>query len=306
MLRIVPIVMAMLRSKIGPNLTEKERSKAFLGLSPLNVPPNFGHADVTSKLVRLQLVLLHCLYGQQRSVPLLLGFSQYLRHNRCYTLWSFLFIVSSLRWRLWSLYRALSSWGSCFGVSLCIFMERLLTAGGRFGLTSSESSCRACWLPKSQVSAIPFVRPSDITNHSDFISFLVLGLLGLKKAAKQLPLFIPLPVSEETQREILNGHWSHAFLLLSYLFDHTQIITVLFNFYIRQQHFRVAAYLPTRECFKEDLRRDDDFDFSFVNGAYVQPPLAADPHISPDRSLLEANSVTEGNNIMWGDGQNYR
>jgi hypothetical protein len=52
------------------------------------------------------------------------------------------------------------------------------------------------------------------------------------------------------------------------------IITVLFNAYIRQQHFRVTENLTSRECLKIDLQNSSlDFDLSFVKGAYVQPEL---------------------------------
>ena len=52
LLRVVPIVMATLRSFIGPRLTEKEKGTTFLGLRPLNDPSKFSHADFTSQAVR--------------------------------------------------------------------------------------------------------------------------------------------------------------------------------------------------------------------------------------------------------------
>jgi hypothetical protein len=52
------------------------------------------------------------------------------------------------------------------------------------------------------------------------------------------------------------------------------IITILFNAYIRQQHFRVTENLTSRECLKTDLQNSSlDFDLSFVKDAYVQPEL---------------------------------
>ena len=51
LLRVVPIVMAVLRSFIGPRLTEKERRTTYLGLRPLNDPAEFQHADFTSQAV---------------------------------------------------------------------------------------------------------------------------------------------------------------------------------------------------------------------------------------------------------------
>mmetsp|Transcript_11208 Transcript_11208/g.30938 ORF Transcript_11208/g.30938 Transcript_11208/m.30938 type:complete len:231 (+) Transcript_11208:1-693(+) len=85
----------------------------------------------------------------------------------------------------------------------------------------------------------------------------ILGLLGLKKAGKQIPIFIPLLV-----------------------------ISILFSMYIRQMHFRVAQYLPTHEALtEEDSLRDKEFDFNFLRGAYVQPALGVDARVSPDDSL---------------------
>ena len=50
-------------------------------------------------------------------------------------------------------------------------------------------------------------------------------------------------------------------------------LTVLFNAYIRQQHFRVAEYLPSRECLKSDLQNGPNLDLSFTTGAYLQEEL---------------------------------
>jgi hypothetical protein len=51
------------------------------------------------------------------------------------------------------------------------------------------------------------------------------------------------------------------------------VITILFNAYLRQQHFRVAEYLPSRECVKADLHNGPDFDLSFTKDAYLQEEL---------------------------------
>jgi len=52
LLRVVPVIMAILRSFIGPRLTEKERRTTFLGIRPLADPLGFQHADFTSQSVR--------------------------------------------------------------------------------------------------------------------------------------------------------------------------------------------------------------------------------------------------------------
>ena len=78
-----------------------------------------------------------------------------------------------------------------------------------------------------------------------FQTLSVAGLLALKKSAIALPMMIPL-----------------------------LIITVLFNAYIQQQHFRVAEYLPARACTKTDVNNYAiSFNFSFLEDAYLQPEL---------------------------------
>ena len=50
-LRIVPLALALLRSFVGPRLTEKEKRTTFFGLRPLYDPLEFQHADFTSNAV---------------------------------------------------------------------------------------------------------------------------------------------------------------------------------------------------------------------------------------------------------------
>jgi len=57
LLRIGPVVMASLRSKFGPNLTEKEKNTPWLFFSPLACPPLFKHAAVLSTVVLFCMIL---------------------------------------------------------------------------------------------------------------------------------------------------------------------------------------------------------------------------------------------------------
>ena len=50
-LRVVPVVLALVRRLVGPRLTEKERQTTYMGLAPLNEPPDFPHADFLSNIV---------------------------------------------------------------------------------------------------------------------------------------------------------------------------------------------------------------------------------------------------------------
>jgi hypothetical protein len=61
-LRVVPIALAVLRSFIGPKLTEKEQRTTFLGLRPLYDPLEFEHADFQSNAVSCWMVLVSDLY----------------------------------------------------------------------------------------------------------------------------------------------------------------------------------------------------------------------------------------------------
>jgi hypothetical protein len=56
LLRIVPLVMAIIRSCVGPRLSEKERQTTFMGLRPLCDPAGFSHADVASQMVNKMVV----------------------------------------------------------------------------------------------------------------------------------------------------------------------------------------------------------------------------------------------------------
>jgi hypothetical protein len=51
LLRVTPLVIACLRHKFGPNLTEKERDKSWMGLYPLSNPKEFEHAEVLAEMI---------------------------------------------------------------------------------------------------------------------------------------------------------------------------------------------------------------------------------------------------------------
>ena len=60
-----------------------------------------------------------------------------------------------------------------------------------------------------------------------------------------------------------------------------QIATVLFSYYIRQEHFRVAEFLPIRNCLQQDTRRTPS-DLEFLKEAYLQPELSAERRVWPE------------------------
>jgi hypothetical protein len=56
-LRVVPLLKAMLRRFLGPRLTERERQQPFLTLRPLSNPLDFEHAGFSSNIVSLPVPL---------------------------------------------------------------------------------------------------------------------------------------------------------------------------------------------------------------------------------------------------------
>lgn len=101
----------------------------------------------------------------------------------------------------------------------------------------------------------------SILSTNDLPALTVVGLLASKQSFIATPLMVPLIV-----------------------------ITILFNAYIRQQHFRVAEYLPSRECLKSDLQNGPAYDLSFTTGAYLQEELRyrkVYPENLPDENARE-------------------
>jgi hypothetical protein len=90
----------------------------------------------------------------------------------------------------------------------------------------------------------------------------VLGLLLLKKSVLAIPLMLPLIV-----------------------------LTGLFSAYIRQEHFRVASFLPLRHCSNVDHERSSTEDFDALFGdAYLQPELQTrvlHPETGPGQEPVE-------------------
>lgn len=68
------------------------------------------------------------------------------------------------------------------------------------------------------------------------------------------------------------------------------VITVLFNAYIRQEHFRVAQYLPTRKSYQADRANGQDPDLSFLDKAYLQEGLR-EKYVLPEN--MSSSRATE-------------
>jgi hypothetical protein len=98
-----------------------------------------------------------------------------------------------------------------------------------------------------------------------FRDITVLGLLLLKKSVLAIPLMLPLI-----------------------------FLTGLFSAYIRQEHFRVAGFLPLRHCSDVDHERSSTVDFdALFKDAYLQPELQTrvlHPETCHEQSPVEADA----------------
>ena len=205
LLRVVPLISAFLRQFIGPNLTEKERSKSFMFLRPISDPKEFEHAEFAAQLVLYFMVLFVYAVISPITTPIITAF--------------------------------------CFA-----FMGAMFRTQFMYCYPKTPDSGGKLWANFIQILLTCMI----------IAEIILLGLLALKKGVVQFPLFLPL-----------------------------MYITVLFNLYIKQKHFTIAAYLPTRECVKADLKRPEPCDYSFVLGAYTQPELKAKEPLRPDPDLLD-------------------
>jgi hypothetical protein len=69
------------------------------------------------------------------------------------------------------------------------------------------------------------------------------------------------------------------------------IITVLFTFYINQQHFSLTEHLPAKDAMMVDLRNKSnnhggEMDFDFLKDKYIQPELR-DHEVWPENLNVE-------------------
>lgn len=118
--------------------------------------------------------------------------------------------------------------------------------------------------------------------------FTLTGLLALKKATIAVPMMFPLLVG-----------------------------TILFNMYIKQQHFTVPNRLSSRDCLKKDLKNQagEGMSFDFVRGAYVQPALQSKAYVFPpnlaDKHKTGIPDDNDNDNVEsdieadWRDVPNY-
>ncbi|CAB9518635.1 CSC1-like protein [Seminavis robusta] len=212
-LRVAPLALAFVRKFVGPKLTEKERSTTFMGLTPLNEPSEFQHADFLSNMV----------------------------------LFFIIFLVYAVIAPMVSFILAL-----CFGVMGTLFRHQFVyiynsnpDSGGFLFLNFIHILTSCMLIGEITIRLVCCNQSNEIMKS---------GLLTLKKSPVAV-LNIPLIVC-----------------------------TVLFNYYIRQQHFTVAQHLPSRLCRKQDQKNNSSgMCYDFVQDAYLQPELR-EPRVLPEVS----------------------
>jgi hypothetical protein len=88
----------------------------------------------------------------------------------------------------------------------------------------------------------------------------IIGMLGLKRASY--------------------SSFAMIFLLIA---------TMLFTYFIKQEHFKLAMILSAKECVNADISNlDASVDWSIFRGQYVQPELR-------ERQVAPENSIPDGN-----------
>mmetsp|Transcript_10784 Transcript_10784/g.16622 ORF Transcript_10784/g.16622 Transcript_10784/m.16622 type:complete len:874 (+) Transcript_10784:239-2860(+) len=213
LLRPSAIVIAWIRGKVGPNLTEKERNTTWMGLRPLSDPLEFEYASGLADSI-LYFMVTFVYTGMAPFTNYFLSF--------CYLLL-----------------------GSCYRHQLMYIYPTTPDSGGRL------------WLGFINI-ALTCMMVAEFT---------LFGYLGLKKVPLAVSLMIPLI-----------------------------IVTLLFNFYIRQQHFHLGLYLPSADGVEEDLLKNKEapLEFDFVKDEYLQAAMRKKVD-KPDNYGVDREIAHDGN-----------
>lgn len=218
-LRVIRVAMAFARSRLGPNLTEKERSKAFMFLQPITVPDEMEYPMLYSEMALYFMVnLIYSCIAPVMSYFMLITFmilSLVYRHQLVYIYTS----KSDKGGKLWP-----------------------------------------CMINLLLVSILI----SEVT---------LIGIMSIKKGAVAAALLIPL-----------------------------LIVTILFVFYIKQEHFRVTEFVPSTICKEEDIKNHGTLDISFLQNAYLQPSLQLKyEYPETDLTMYEGRNARLPDNFEIGD-----
>lgn len=215
LLRVNRVIMALIRSCMGPNLTDKERNSPWMGILPMIEPEEMDF------------------------VPLLAQMVLYFMINLVY---------------------------SCIAPVMSYFM---LLAFGILSLTFRHQLIYT-YSAKNDQGGVMWPRMINLLILCIYISeFTLLGILTLKKGAIAAPLLIPLI-----------------------------ICTFVFVLYIKQQHFRIAEFVPSTICKATDTVIKGDFDITFLQNQYLQPSLKEKtmfPENFPENEVLEASRGSTDN-----------
>jgi Uncharacterized integral membrane protein len=101
----------------------------------------------------------------------------------------------------------------------------------------------------------------------------LIGIMSIKKGAVAAALMIPLVIA-----------------------------TILFVFYIKQEHFRVTEFVPSTICKEEDIKNHGSLDISFLHGCYLQPSLQVKfEYPETDLTVFEMYDANPMNKTDFGD-----
>lgn len=190
LLRVVRVGMAIARSRLGPNLSEKERNTSYLFLKPISEPDEMEYPKVFSELILYFMVTLiySCI------APIMSYFSLL-----------------------------------TFGILSLVYRHQFV-----YIYNKENDSGGKLWSQMIMLLIVCMVI-SEMT---------LIGIVVIKKSVLA------------------------AFLLAPLLG-----VSILFYFYIQQQHFRVTKFLPSTLSKFEDLKNHGTLDRSFLQGKYLQPSL---------------------------------
>ena len=215
LLRVVRIGMGIARSRLGPNLSEKERNTSYLFLKPLSEPDEMEYPKVFSELILYFMVTMiySCI------APIMSYFSLL-----------------------------------TFGVLSLVYRHQFVYIYNKDNDTGGK-----LWSQMIMLLIVCMVI-SEIT---------LIGIVVIKKSA--LAAFFLAP-------------------LLG--------VSILFYFYIQQQHFRVTKVLPSTLSKLEDLKNHSTLDRSFLQGKYLQPSLQVKTFLPDNIPEVEEGRNQEDDSIQ--------
>ena len=268
-IRIIPLVQAYLRKFVGPRVTKKQRRTTFFGLRPLADPMYFQFSLNMAQSSVLYFMIVMVSLETAASIRTKAGHLTFLFSQVYQT-------IAPL---------------TCFFLCFCfIILRPAFLHQFVYIYPTLPDSGGKIW--------ISFIRIIMVC--MTVAQLTLVGLMALKKASIATPLMARKSLCWLSAVQFV------CYAMFLFLITNTGVrcpkalifFTILFNAHLRQEHFRVAEYLPTKECLKVDIRNGDDFAVALVKGAYLQKELREKelfPDNVDDRRLISLSLKNEGN-----------